>query len=73
MNLTLEEKQSLDRGEPVSVRVDETECVVLRRDVYERIQNIVNVVYDDSPWTVEEMDLLAAEAAERLDRAERIE
>lgn len=69
MNLTVEQNQSLDRGEPVPICVDETECVVLRKDVYERIKGMV---YDGRPWTIEEMNRLAAEAAERLDCAERI-
>ena len=36
-------------------------CVVLRKDVYERVEAM-----DYSPWTKEEMDLLAAETADLL-------
>jgi hypothetical protein len=36
----------------------------VREDVYERIKALI---YDDSPWTDEEMDLRAAEAGEMLD------
>jgi hypothetical protein len=46
--------------------IDGTECVVIKRDVYEK-------ALAAGDWTTEEMDLLAAEAAERLDRAEAIE
>lgn len=63
MNLTLEQKQSLDRGEPVSIRVDETECVVLRNDVYERIKGIL---YVDSPVANEESIRLAWEAGRSI-------
>jgi len=38
--------------------------VLLRKDVYEQL---TGAEYDDSPWTDEEMDLLAAEAGELLD------
>jgi hypothetical protein len=39
--------------------------VILRQEVYERL---TDAEYDDSPWTDEEMALLAAEAGEMLDR-----
>jgi len=37
--------------------------VLVRADVYERLRG---PSYDDSPWTDEEMDLLAAEDADSL-------
>jgi hypothetical protein len=37
--------------------------VLIRREVYERLKDMN---YDDSPWTDEEMDLLAAEDANTL-------
>ena len=37
--------------------------VLLPRHVYERFRELV---YDDSPWSDEEMDLLAGEDADRL-------
>lgn len=40
-----------------------TAHVLLRQDVYERLKEL----YDDSPWTDEEMDLLHEEAARRAD------
>jgi hypothetical protein len=39
-----------------------TPYVLLRTDVYERLLD-----YDDSPWTDEEMDLLASEVDALLD------
>lgn len=36
--------------------------LLVRAEDYERLGE-----YDDSPWTVEEMELLAAEAGEMLD------
>ena len=67
IELTHEQRQALQAGE-VLVRdsvTDET-YVLVRRDVYERIKNRIG--YDDGPWTDEEMDLLAEEAGEMLDR-----
>ncbi len=40
-----------------------TDVVILRADVFERLRALR---YDDSPWTDEEMDLLAAEDADAL-------
>jgi len=71
MNLTMEQIVAVKNGESVHVEVEHTECVLVRRDVYERVRKPVE--YDDSPWSVDEMDGLAAEAAEALDRMGRIE
>jgi hypothetical protein len=40
-----------------------TDIVVLRADLFERLRGLL---YDDSPWTDEEMDLLATEDADAL-------
>jgi hypothetical protein len=40
-----------------------TDLVLLRADVFARLRALV---YDDSPWTDEEMDRLAAEDADAL-------
>src|SRR5271155_4970755 len=40
-----------------------TAYVLVRREVYERLKDD----YDDSPWTDDEMGLLAAEAGDLLD------
>jgi hypothetical protein len=51
MILTLEQKQALEQGSAVPVSIDDTECVVVRRDIYERVKRIV---YDDSELDPEE-------------------
>jgi hypothetical protein len=63
VNLTKEQLQALRNGKPVRLSEEGTDLVVVRADVFERIQDLQ---YDDSPWTDEEMDLLAAEDAEAL-------
>jgi hypothetical protein len=40
--------------------------VLVRRAAFERLKELAG--YDDSPWTAEEMDLLAEEAGDLLDR-----
>ena len=63
MQLTQEQFDAIKQG--VSVRLTEagTELVVVRADVFERLNA---PRYDDDPWTDEEMDMLAAEDADRL-------
>jgi len=55
-------------GEPVRLVDPDTQqpFVLLPADLYERLKD----GYDDSPWTDEEMDRLAEEAGELLDRYE---
>jgi hypothetical protein len=59
----------LTGAEPARAVDPETnaEYVLVRADLYERLKELL---YDDSPWTDEEMDLLAEEAGELLDRYE---
>ena len=61
MKLSAEQERAVHRGQAVQVSVGGAECVLLRKDVYERDE-----VVDFSPWTPEEMDLLAAETANLL-------
>jgi hypothetical protein len=61
MKLTADQEQAIRSGQAVQVTVAGTECVLLRKDVFERGDEV-----DYSPWTAEEMDLLAAEAADLL-------
>ena len=61
MKLTAEQERAIHRGQAVQVNVGSTACVLLRQDVYERGEEV-----DFSPWTPEEMDLLAAETADLL-------
>lgn len=70
MDLTEQQRQAVEQGEAVTLTLGQTRCVLIREDVYEQARKAAE--YDDSPWTVEEMDLLAAEAAERLDSMEEI-
>ena len=66
IQLTQEQRQELSAPEPVAIDPESQEVYVLiRKDVYDRIKRLD---YDDSPWTDEEMDLLAEEAGEMVDR-----
>jgi hypothetical protein len=67
IELTLEQRQALAAEQPPRLIDSETRTtyVLLREDVYERMKELA---YDDSPWTEEEMDRLAEEAGELLDR-----
>ena len=69
MKLTLDQTTALKNGEPVSLVLDRTECVVLRKDVYERIKRLL---YDDSEWTAGEMLTLAERTFEDTDNASPI-
>lgn len=59
MILTQEQLEDLEKGEPVRVTIGETACIIVREDVYRE-------EIDDSPWTEDEMDLLASEAADLI-------
>jgi hypothetical protein len=61
MKLTAEQERAIQNGQTVTVTVAGAACVVLRKDIYERGEAL-----DYSPWTTEEMDLLAAETADLL-------
>ena len=61
MELTAEQERAIQNGQTVTVTIGSAACVVLRKDVYERGEQV-----DYSPWTKEEMDLLAAETADLL-------
>jgi hypothetical protein len=61
MELTAEQERAIHNGQAVAVTVGSAECVVLRKDVYERGEQV-----DYSPWTHEDMDCLASEAADLL-------
>jgi hypothetical protein len=59
MILTQEQLEELEKGEAIRLTIGETACVLVREDVYREEM-------DDSPWTPEEMDLLASEAADLI-------
>lgn len=61
MKLSAEQERAIQLGQAIDVTVGGARCVLLRKDVFERGEEI-----DYSPWTKEEMDLLAAETADLL-------
>jgi hypothetical protein len=61
MELTAEQERAIENGQAVAVTVGGAECVLLRKDVYERCEPV-----DYSPWTKEEMDWAASETADLL-------
>jgi hypothetical protein len=63
MQLTEQQLEAVRSGEPVRLTEGGTDLVVLRADVFERLRGLL---YDDDPWTDEEMDALAAEDADAL-------
>jgi hypothetical protein len=63
MQLSDEQWEAVRSGESVRLNEGGTDLVVLRADVFERLRNLL---YDDRPWTDEEMDRLAAEDADAL-------
>lgn len=64
IELTDEQRQSLEKGNAVRVQENGREYVLLRPDVYDRI---ANDGYDDGPWDAAEMDRLRAESVALLD------
>jgi len=51
MILSVDQRKAVQQGAAVPVTVDETECVVIRKDVYEEI---TQRTYDDSEVDVRE-------------------
>jgi hypothetical protein len=66
MILTSEQQKAIESGEPVALNVAGTKCVLVRRDVFLRL----DPDFDTGPWTVEEMNLLADEAEDLISRGE---
>jgi len=65
VELTPQQRQELSKPEPTVIDPETRETYVLvRKADYERLKA---QVYDDSPWTDEEMAHLAAEAGDLLD------
>ena len=65
IELTEEQRQSIQAGKAVRVRENGREYVLLRPDVYDRL---ADDGYDDGPWTAEEIDQLREESVALLDR-----
>src|SRR5260370_27558731 len=57
VKLTAEQERAIHDGQAVQVTVGGAVCVLLRKDIYERGEGL-----DYSPWTKQNLDLLAAEA-----------
>ncbi len=70
MILSAEQLQAIQKGEAVVLTVDETECVLVRRDVFQKIQQ---GPYDDSDWTEGEMSALAEQMFDELDHPQKIQ
>ncbi len=69
MQLSEDQRQAIESGQPISVVIDHTECVLIRKDVYEKVRRL----YDDSPWTAGEMNALANQMFDDADSAGPIE
>jgi hypothetical protein len=69
MVLTPQQMDAVDRGEAVAVKIDQMDCVVLRKDVYQRMRQFC---YDDGDWTDDELEQVALETFDGLDRPEKI-
>jgi hypothetical protein len=70
MHLTIDQQKAIEDGQAVPLVVEGTECVLLRKDLYDRVKTILE--YDDSEWTESETSGMAAIAAEEADKAEPI-
>jgi hypothetical protein len=57
MQLTASQTRAIEEGQAVPVAVNQTDCVILRKDVFDRVQHLI---YDDSDLTPEEMRSLLA-------------
>ncbi len=58
MILNTQQQKAIESGTPVALNVAGTECVLVRKDIYLRL----DPDFDTGPWTLEEMNLLADEA-----------
>jgi hypothetical protein len=61
MNLTMEQERAIQRGQAVRVIVAGSDCVLVRRDIFDRANEM-----DYEPWTADETNLLAADTADLL-------
>jgi hypothetical protein len=65
IELTEEQRESIDKGRAVRIHKNGREYVLLHPDVYDRL---ADGGYDDRPWDAKEMDLLREESVDLLDR-----
>ena len=66
MTLSVEQQKAVENGEAVALNLSGTECILVRKDIYRRLEAEI----DATPWTTEEMDLLADEAEAMISRME---
>ncbi len=66
MILSTQQLQAVENGESVALNLAGTECILVRRDIYLRL----DPAYDADSWTINEMNLLADEADEIISRGE---
>ena len=57
MHLTSDETHAIENGQVVPVAVNSTDCVIMRKDIFERVKYLI---YDDSELSHEEMQHLLA-------------
>jgi hypothetical protein len=47
MILSADQLKALGQGEPIPVRIDDKDCVVVQKDVFDRLKGLL---YDDTEW-----------------------
>lgn len=62
MELSLQQRELLERGDAVHLSEAGIACVLVRADVFARLKHLV---YDDSPLSAEEKTRLLIEAGKR--------
>ena len=66
MNITKEQFEAAEQGQPVEIETEGREFVLLSRDRYDRMKNLIS---EDDEWSDEEMSRLAAQTFEEADNA----
>ena len=62
MNLSASEVLAIKGGASVPVILDDVECVVVRKDVYQQVQQLLDG--DDGAWTANQLRAMLAKSAE---------
>ena len=57
MDLTSDQTQAINDGHVVPVAINQTECVIVRKDVFDKVQQLI---YDDGDLTRDEMQAILA-------------
>ena len=66
MILNREQQTAIESGVPVAMIVAGTDCILVRKDIYLRMEP----EFDTGSWTAEELNMLADEAEEMISRGE---